>query len=49
VFADSIIQIDCWDLVPGFIRTMFKRDREIIFPFAIAGVPGSSVIIGGPP
>src|SRR4029077_9444314 len=37
VLAHSIIQIDLRHVDRGLIRAMFKYDRKIVFPFAVAG------------
>jgi hypothetical protein len=36
MLTNSVIQIDRWNLVCSFARTMFKRDREIVFPLAVS-------------
>jgi hypothetical protein len=49
VFADPVIDINRRRIEGDLARTPLERDREIDLELSGPGVPGSSVIIGGPP
>ena len=49
VIADTVVQIDRRRIERGFIGRCSKATARLISHFPSPGVPGSSVIMGGPP
>ena len=49
VFAYFVFQIDLWDIDPVSFGRCSNMIAKLFSHFPFPGVPGSSVIIGGPP